>query len=196
MKKVFVEGGNHPIVAMFHNNGWDILPSLEGADLVCFQGGADVSPELYGEKNFASYCSKDVDYDSFVLYINARRKLLPMVGICRGGQFLNVMAGGSMIQDYPGHVIAGTHSITVEENLNSTTDCSTCEVTSTHHQVMVVNDFGSDLIAWAGKDRKQVEIVHHWQEHTLSFQPHPEYVDSDHECQKLFFHMLNKYLGL
>src|SRR3546814_3238996 len=37
----------------------------------------------------------------------ARRMHKPMAGICRGGQFLNVMCGGSMIQHVEGHAIHG-----------------------------------------------------------------------------------------
>lgn len=38
-----------------------------------------------------------------------------MVGICRGAQFLNVMAGGKMIQHVEGHAIHGTHEIVVTD---------------------------------------------------------------------------------
>ena len=113
--KVYVEGGDYSIVNMFRENGWFVTKNLEEADLVCFQGGADVSPELYGEPNTGSYNQWDIDFLSIVLYNNAKRLGIPMVGICRGGQFLNVMAGGKMIQDYPGHAIASTHEIALVE---------------------------------------------------------------------------------
>ena len=194
MPKVFVEGADHYIVRMFKENGWEVAKKLEEANLVCFQGGADVSPELYGERNVGSYSDADTDWRSLVLYNNAKRLGIPMVGICRGGQFLNVMAGGKMIQDHPGHAIRGTHEIVLDEAWSDKT--ISYQVTSTHHQVMVVNPHASDLLGWATGKQHEVEIVHHWKENSLSFQPHPEYVEADHECQKLFFTLLGDLLSM
>ena len=194
MEKVLVEGANSLIVRMFQLNGWTVTSDINKADLVCFQGGADVCPELYGAANIASACSPSIDFDSFVLYNNAKRLQIPMVGICRGGQFLNVMAGGKMIQDHPGHAIRGTHEIVCDFGTFNEPTVYTAQVTSTHHQVMVVNPHASDLIGWATGKQHEVEIVHHWMEGSLSFQPHPEYVEADHECQKLFFTLLGDLL--
>lgn len=188
--KVFVEGNDYSIVNMFQANDWFVTRNLEEADLVCFQGGADVSPELYGEPNTGSYNQWDIDFLSLVLYNNAKRLGIPMVGICRGGQFLNVMAGGKMIQDYPGHAITGTHTIHVADGLFTLE----AQVTSTHHQVMVPGLYQSP-IGW-GDSPQEVEIVWNDWDGTLSFQPHPEYVNKGHECQTLFFDLLKRFFSL
>lgn len=193
MKKVYVEGSNHDITVMFRLNDWQVVSELSQADLVCFEGGADVSPELYGEKNTDSYCSDNVDFKSFVIYNNARRLDLPMVGICRGGQFLNVMAGGKMIQDYGGHAIRGTHKCLVNWDYSEEIK-EEVMVTSTHHQIMIPDIDKSILIGHHPDNKSEVEIVWHPHENSLSFQPHPEYVDKDHECQELFFRMLDEFL--
>ena len=191
MTKVFVEGNDWSIVNMFQANDWFVTKNLEEADLVCFQGGADVSPELYGEPNTGSYNQWDIDFLSIVLYNNAKRLGIPMVGICRGGQFLNVMAGGKMIQDYPGHAIAGTHEITLVDGYKW---FGKPQVTSTHHQVMVPGRYQT-LIGW-GNDEREAEIVSNDIDGSLSFQPHPEYVNKGHECQTLFFLLIEEFFGL
>ena len=188
---IFVEGNDYSIVNMFQANDWFVTKNLEEADLVCFQGGADVSPELYGEPNTGSYNQWDIDFLSIVLYNNAKRLGIPMVGICRGGQFLNVMAGGKMIQDYSGHAIAGTHAIQFGPDWYGWEEV---QVTSTHHQVMVPGR-NQELIAF-GKDPREAEIVWNEKDETLSFQPHPEYVNKGHECQTLFFDLLNRFFSL
>lgn len=192
MPKVYVERQNPLICSMFVGQGWETVYSLEDADLVCFEGGADVTPALYGELNTDSWNSESVDFNSIVLWNNARRLGIPMVGICRGGQFLNVMNGGKMIQDYDGHAIADTHEITVIDSWFSLIPAK-WQVTSTHHQVMIPHG-DSDLIAY-GKNKKEAEIIQHG-DSSLSFQPHPEYVEKGHECQELFFYLIDQFYDL
>lgn len=98
-----------------------------------------------------------------------------------------------MIQHVEGHAIHGTHEIVVTDVYGG----KTYQVTSTHHQMMVVNTTVSEFIGWANKD--DAEIAFHFQEAingSLSFQPHPEYVDKGHECQTLFFDLLSEYFDL
>jgi hypothetical protein len=68
-----------------------------------------------------------------------------MVGICRGGQFLNVMNGGDMWQDVDGHGLAGTHlAYSMVEELPMP-----FEVTSTHHQMIRPNEKTARLLLTA-----------------------------------------------
>ncbi len=66
--------------------------------LVCFTGGSDVSPELYGHRNLESGCNKARDEKEVLIFEMAKKHGIPMTGICRGSQFLNVMCGGTMVQ--------------------------------------------------------------------------------------------------
>jgi gamma-glutamyl-gamma-aminobutyrate hydrolase PuuD len=110
--------------------------TLDKADLVVFTGGADVSPELYGEKLTDAHpktrFNKSRDNRDMQLYADALQMRIPMVGICRGAQFLHVMNGGKLYQDVDGHQTS--HSIRTADNL--TIDA----VTSTHHQMVMSND--------------------------------------------------------
>ena len=70
-------------------------------------GGPDVDPALYGE---ASAGATDLDpaRDSLeqAAWQAAQRRAVPVLGICRGLQAINVFSGGSLLQDVPDH--AGT----------------------------------------------------------------------------------------
>jgi putative glutamine amidotransferase len=71
-------------------------------DGVVFSGGEDVGPERYGEKLIAG---KDVsvslgrDKFEFNFFAQVYRRQIPILGICRGHQFINVALGGTLYQD-------------------------------------------------------------------------------------------------
>src|SRR5438309_1359385 len=65
----------------------------------------------------------------------------PMAGICRGSQFLNVMAGGRLCQHLDGH--GSWHDM-------ETSDGRSFEVSSTHHQMMLPPE-GAKVIGWSAK---------------------------------------------
>lgn len=99
--------------------------------LVVFTGGHDVSPELY-DKTPHPRTSNSVSRDLVEVAIceTARRNGIPMVGICRGAQFLCVMAGGSLVQDITGHL--GSHKILARYPNG---ELKRITVTSSHHQM-------------------------------------------------------------
>ena len=67
-------------------------------DLIVFSGGADISPSLYGEKNYASYVNPHRDSVEQDVYKFAGGNI-PVFGICRGHQLLNALAGGKLTQN-------------------------------------------------------------------------------------------------
>lgn len=79
---------------------------IESLDGLILSGGGDVHPRYFGQEvNGADPESIDVKRDELELNL-AQQALamdLPLFGICRGCQVLNVAAGGGMIQDLPGH---------------------------------------------------------------------------------------------
>jgi putative glutamine amidotransferase len=70
-------------------------------------GGPDLDPALYGEA-FAGAVDLDPARDSLELaaWREAQRRSVPVLGICRGLQAINVFSGGKLLQDVPSH--AGT----------------------------------------------------------------------------------------
>ncbi|MGL5564846.1 MAG: gamma-glutamyl-gamma-aminobutyrate hydrolase family protein [Plesiomonas sp.] len=203
-KKVYVVGGGMAVCQAFLNAGFKLIDTIKGADLVCFTGGEDVSPELYGEKNVKSYVSQHRDMREMWDFQVARANGVPCVGICRGGQFLNVMSGGRMWQDVDNHGISGhgTHEITCSftgEKHN---------VSSTHHQMMRPSEQGNVLavanrsgykeddkgVHEMGPDDRDVEVVFYPHTNSLCFQPHPEFFGPGHDCFDYFFTLIKHQL--
>jgi putative glutamine amidotransferase len=90
-----------------------------------FSGGADIDPALYGKGAAALDATDGLDRDrddlELAAWREAERRGLPVLGICRGHQAINVFAGGQLIQDVPehagtpyGHGPAKTHDLDVD----------------------------------------------------------------------------------
>jgi gamma-glutamyl-gamma-aminobutyrate hydrolase PuuD len=150
----------------------------EGIDLLVFMGGIDVHPTMYKQQDvIRGQYDIGRDLREARSYQAALKKKIPMVGICRGSQFLCVMNGGKLYQHVEGHL--GDHSITTASGEKFT-------VTSTHHQMMYPH--GGELIAWC-KNKSNVytsdglkrpgvdhEMVYWKDTKCLSVQYHPEYM--------------------
>lgn len=203
MPKVFIVGNDMSITRMYQANGWELVPNPEYAEYIQFTGGADVSPMLYGEqkhpRTFNDPRRDDQEAEYFCRWVDSRK----LLGICRGGQFLNVMCGGAMHQDVNNHAIGGTHVAEVVDT------GELVQVTSTHHQMMVPNlDYDGRVLVTAnlatykenGKCYDMVDVMSPYDtevvlyDNVLCFQPHPEYVDPEHECQRLFFNLIDQHL--
>lgn len=205
MKKVYIEHASAAYVSMFERFGFQVVYTPEIADLVCFTGGSDVSPVLYGAKvHTTTHADPYRDEKEKRLYDFLIEQGTPMVGICRGGQFLNVMNGGEMYQNVSGH--CQSHHIT---------DCLTGEVvyvSSTHHQMMkpshlaefvAYGAISSDREWYEGsvicRDRNSdnVEVVFYEHSSCLCFQPHPEFNGAEYEGMHTYFRtLLTRYLGM
>lgn len=72
-------------------------------DGLILSGGGDVCPYLYGEQTSRAVARMDSDRDRWelALFAAADARRLPMLGICRGCQLVNVALGGTLWQDIP-----------------------------------------------------------------------------------------------
>ena len=77
--------------------------ALARLDGLLLSGGGDVDPALYGEAPLPALGGQEPDRDRWEIAL-ARTALaagVPVLGICRGIQVLNVAAGGTLVQDLP-----------------------------------------------------------------------------------------------
>jgi gamma-glutamyl-gamma-aminobutyrate hydrolase PuuD len=197
MKRVFILNGGMAYFQMFKEMGYEIADTLANVDLVCFTGGEDVSPHLYGQhKHPTTYNSERRDEQETNYFAKSLYNKIPMVGICRGAQFLNVMCGGEMYQDVGKHAVHQGHElidVKTEQRIH---------VSSTHHQMMKPGR-DSVLVAYAelkgfrewydGGDLKadisdkDIEVVAYPKSKVLCFQPHPEFNAVGYEGMRKYF---------
>jgi len=82
--------------------GTKALPDLDG---LLLPGGWDVDPSFYGERRDEKLGETDPESDEteLALFRQARERELPVLGICRGQQVINVAMGGSLVQHLEDH---------------------------------------------------------------------------------------------
>lgn len=108
--------------------------SILEADLVIFVGGADVEPAYYGETDVhpSTHFYDERDNEDVALYVMCLENGIPMLGVCRGAQFLHVMNGGKLYQDINNHY--GDHPIW-DVNRKIRVE----QISSVHHQMCIAN---------------------------------------------------------
>src|SRR5215216_7601646 len=95
--------GGMPVVLPPLGDAEALLDRLDG---ICLSGGPDLDPEAYGApERHAELGPTEPSLDAFEIAL-ARAALardMPVLGICRGAQALNVACGGTLHQHLPGH---------------------------------------------------------------------------------------------
>lgn len=184
MKVYFAQGNTH------YGNWFPfdvkVVDSVEEAELVVFEGGEDVSPELYDEPAHPyTYSNMDRDLREMEVFKTALDLNIPMVGVCRGAQFGCIMSGGKLVQDQPN---PGAHMM---KYMHNDEEIKEILVTSTHHQAQFPFNLPEDdykIIGWTnnlsshhedGHEKemippKECEVVYYNKTNFLGIQPHPE----------------------
>jgi putative glutamine amidotransferase len=130
---------------------------LERLDGVVFPGGADVDPSAYGEiVQPRTEVNAGLDDLELPAARWAVRSEVPVLGICRGQQLINVAMGGSLVQHLDGHVQRASrhelsHRLRVESGsrLADALGATDIEVNSFHHQVVARLGDGLREVAWS-----------------------------------------------
>jgi putative glutamine amidotransferase len=79
---------------------------LDALDGVILAGGRDVDPATYGAERHAAADEPRTERDEFEIAL-ARRAMerdIPVLGVCRGMQLMNIARGGTLVQDLPAHL--------------------------------------------------------------------------------------------
>lgn len=170
--------------------------ALDGCDGLLLTGGEDIEPSWYGAEPspFLSPPSQDRDLFELALFAVARQRDLPILGICRGIQLINVALGGTLYQDLPSdrpdsvdHSPAGardvrSHPIRLQpgSRVAAALDATEITVNSVHHQA--VENLAPGLIAtgWTGDGLIEAAESESGASWILAVQWHPEemYADS------------------
>jgi len=155
---------------------------VHGIDGLLVPGGWDVDPPAYGEARQEETPNVDLPLDltEIALVRAAVDAAVPVFGICRGQQVINVALGGSLRQHIDGHDMHGhprdllAHSIEVVpgSELSKVLPADTVMVNSLHHQS--VKDVAPALHVTAVSPDGVVEGVESADGLVVAVQCHPE----------------------
>ena len=158
------EAGGMPVVLPPLGDAVAYLDRLDG---ICLSGGPDLDPDAYGApERHAQLGPTEPGLDAFELALAraADERGLPILGICRGAQALNVARGGTLHQHLPGHrqtepATATTHTVQIERGtrLAEVAGAGRLRVNSFHHQAVDV--LGHSLRAVAHSADGIVEAI-------------------------------------
>jgi putative glutamine amidotransferase len=201
--RALAAAGCAPVLIPLLDDDERLRAIYERLDGIVFPGGADVAPREYGEEPIDNLNVVEPDRDRVELRL-ARWAFdddLPMLGICRGQQLINVALGGTLYQDLI-HQGATTveHSdvdgrarsklihrvrLDPDSRLAQLIDETSVEVNSLHHQA--VKDVAPALRVTGTADDGVIEALESpdrrfW----IAVQWHPEEIDDVPWVRRLF----------
>jgi gamma-glutamyl-gamma-aminobutyrate hydrolase PuuD len=179
--------------------------ALATMDGLLLSGGADVEPARYGQPNRGSV---DIEPDRDQLEADgwsaAGTKGVPVLGICRGFQAINVFSGGGLLQDVAGHAgpawghgPARSHALRLVPGtrlariLSPARVIGSTEVNTYHHQGVRGSDLAPGLVASAWAKSPAGDLVEAFEagdgRFVFGVQCHPERQESTPaEFERLF----------
>jgi len=166
-------------------------------------GGADISPDHYGEVKHEKTRSHEIDRDKIEIDLVKKtvKDKKPFLGICRGAQLLNVALGGTLTQcikekepihqhdfgKYDNIFNSIHHKVYVKKpsHLFNILKKDTIMVNSNHHQAIRV--LGNDLVVSGETEDNIVEVIEHTDKDYFCFgiQSHPE-AEENGDLEPLF----------
>ncbi len=209
-EKAILAAGGLPIALPVHFDAEDAKAILSRCDGILFSGGVDVDPLRYGEEVLTGCQEIDEERDAAeaAYFYAARAMHLPIMGICRGHQIINVLCGGDLYQDIPLQLPQRSpmvqhrscsradtllHNIRTAPGslLEQLTDGAAMRVTSTHHQAVRKVGDGLKAVGWAS-DGLVEALEGTGEDYLLTVQWHPEnrYMHEQH-AMALFQGLVN-----
>lgn len=210
--KVFISNPQSDNDAWWFPKPFEIVKEIHDSNLVMFTGGPDVTPKLYGHcPHHSTSSSVERDETDKKAYDIATYSQLPKIGICRGAQFLCVMAGGTLVQDQSNGMAIHAVKTFTKKSL---------PVRSDHHQAQYpwgLPEGTWDLLSWTesmhskhigwhngvgitelinslghrynsptkGPHLPEIEDVYYRNINALAIQSHPECSDEDNSMDAL-----------
>ncbi|HEX4107025.1 MAG TPA: gamma-glutamyl-gamma-aminobutyrate hydrolase family protein [Solirubrobacteraceae bacterium] len=185
---VLAAGGVPVILPPVDADADAVLAHLDGLLLT---GGPDVHPSAYGQEPDPALGPTHAELDriEFALARRADELNMPVLAVCRGAQVLNVVRGGTLVQDLPDHrqPSAGTrttHEVRIApgSRLHELMAVDRAAVNSFHHQAVLELGRGLTAVAWApdgiieGVEATDRDLLVGVQWHAESLGAHPEHM--------------------
>ena len=159
-------------------------------DGLCLAGGPDIAPARYGEsdpKHLANEPDLERDELEFEAIDAALRRDIPVLGICRGFQLINVALGGALVLHIDRHEPEDPDSVRLHHHvaidpsskLAAASGSAPLDVNSRHHQAVTSKELAPSLRATASVG-ELIEAFesdkHRW---VVGVQWHPERIGKD-----------------
>lgn len=193
-------GGGFPVILPYTEDNSIMETALSVINGLLLPGGADIYPRIYNADSLPGleYVNPRLDIYQSNIARRALQRQMPILGICRGMQLLNVIFGGTLIQHIPprepwlqhrqGIAPRWTcHSVIAEpKSLIETLLGGKFEVNSLHHQA--IDHIAPEMKATAFASDGIVEAIEHSKfQHIWGVQWHPEELICDSNIMKPIF---------
>jgi gamma-glutamyl-gamma-aminobutyrate hydrolase PuuD len=185
--------GGEPIPLDETSSAEERRRAFAAMDGLLLSGGADLDPALYGKAPHRTTAVEPArDALELEAWRAARERNLPVLGICRGFQAINVFSGGSLLQDLDGHTSpaypapeAHSHALRLDPAcrlariLGADEPAAELEVNTYHHQAVRPSDLAPGLRAAGVSPHDDGELVEAIEaanpdEWIVGVQSHPE----------------------
>lgn len=168
---------------------------LATCDGLVLTGGEDVYPGIYGKEADTSRCEYNLERDTLEarLFRAAVKKKMPVLGICRGMQLINIMKGGTLVIDIPTDTksaivhrndsVQAYHLVSINKDSKLFTFSKTENglVTSSHHQAIEKlgdglkitaksEDMLPEAIEWTEPEAKGFLIAVQWHPERMKYE--------------------------
>jgi putative glutamine amidotransferase len=163
---------------------------LDLIDGLILAGGADIDPDAYGSERHAETLGTVPERDTFEIALTRRafERDLPLLGICRGMQLMNVARGGTLLQHLPeshghsdhrrnpGSFDGADHDVRLQDgSLAARAAGETTHGTKSHHHQAVDRlGEGFEITGWSTLDELPEAIEAPGSRFALGVQWHPE----------------------
>ena len=178
--------------------------ALAALDGLLLTGGGDLDPAYYGEEKLPQCHAPESERDAveFAFTREALAERMPILGVCRGMQLLNVARGGNLIQDlatqrpqtarhdqldHPRTLRAHGISLNPDSRLGQILGAPQTMVNSLHHQAVDRPGEGVEIVAWSEDGVAEAMELRDYP-FALAVQYHPEELvaDDDEGSARLF----------
>jgi microsomal dipeptidase-like Zn-dependent dipeptidase/gamma-glutamyl-gamma-aminobutyrate hydrolase PuuD len=205
-----IKAGGSPILIPLTNDKQVLNTILSQIDGLILSGGGDIYAPLFNEELHPAVESYDLERDNYDILLTkmAAERQIPILGICRGHQVINVAFGGNLIQDIPSQIpkskinhsqseerAIGTHSVSIKTNstLHKILKADNVFVNSFHHQSNNRVADGFKAVAFS-EDGVNEGIESTENKSIIGVQWHPENmaVVNNEPMLSLFRHLINE----
>lgn len=199
--------GGIPVLIPLYKDTETAIEIVRRIDGLIISGGNDIDPQHYGEtfKDVIGTIVPSRDVQDIAVAVEAvENTQIPVLGICRGHQLLNVAFGGTLHQDLemdklPSHFFVAApkfhpvHKVTIEENsrFRRIAGKSSLRVNSYHHQAIKAVSDKFNPVAYS--EEGIIEAIEFKEDRfIMGTQWHPEMMADVHDDQlNIFRHFVN-----